>query len=102
MSDSTKLARTNKSEVEQVKEFIGDDIPNSVYLHAPLQWKIGAGRAIREPYLACKQETLANARRSNSPYLHSSRDRYERTDWLCDSHRIEASATFAPSFPEPS
>jgi hypothetical protein len=37
MNDSTKLAQTNNSEVEQVKEFIGDDIPNSVYINAPLQ-----------------------------------------------------------------
>lgn len=28
--------------------------------------------------------------------------RHERTDWLSDSHLMEASATFAPSFPEPS
>jgi uncharacterized LabA/DUF88 family protein len=36
------------------------------------------------------------------PLLAFSRDRHERTDWLCDSHLMEASATFAPSFPEPS
>lgn len=58
MNDSTKLAQTNNSEVEQVKKFIGDDIPNSVYINAPLQWKIGAKREIREPYLACKQEAF--------------------------------------------
>jgi hypothetical protein len=55
---NNSLAQTNNSEVEQVKNFIGDDIPNVVLVNAPLQGKIGTGREIKEPYLACPSEAF--------------------------------------------
>jgi hypothetical protein len=55
---NNSLVPANQPEVTQVKNFIGDDIPNAVYINAPLQWKIGAKREIKEPYLACKEEAF--------------------------------------------
>jgi hypothetical protein len=57
---NNSLVQTSDSEVEQVKNFIGDDIPNVVLVNAPLQWRIGTGREIQKPYLACPLEAFTN------------------------------------------
>lgn len=43
------------AEITSIAE--ADQTPEAIYLLAPTQWKIGAGREIRLPFLVCSEAT---------------------------------------------
>ncbi len=46
----------NLAEITSIAE--ADQVPEAIYLLAPVQWKIGAGREIRHPFLVCSEDTF--------------------------------------------
>lgn len=49
---------SNLTEITSIAE--ADQVPEAIYILAPVQWKIGTGREIKHPFLVCSEATYLN------------------------------------------